>query len=642
MSVQGSAFTTYANATQQDISSFVVLPSLLPSTPQLLSRLYNAPLQYTCLDNRTSYAIFSSTKVVKRDDLDGYSRWVGLTLGSMSFDNLPFEKCPTCDRSEATLDVELMLGMVKGATMWHWNFDKDGLFFYLASALLNNLTGTPDVVSVSYGSDEDGPRSIVLNIVNDMYAMLATTAKTIIVASGDNGVYGNGCKCSAIPITDQSQCGLCCGRQFSFPEWPATCPYVTVVGGTAAVVAGSSPLYQNPSAAQNTNSQYYIHEIMAGAESGGGITSGGGYSSMFPAMPFMKKAIMGYIQQQSSNTNLSDAIITQSSVMWPAFNASGTLMRGYPDVSALAAKIPIFLSAPASGRLFSGGTSASTPIFASYVVMMNDLRLQAGLPKLGNMLPLLYMLGDKHPEVYNDVTVGYHGYSSVKNGGCGGICPDMDCVIGGQKQGLTAAPGWDAVTGFGSINFERMLRYVLPGNDIVSVASLMSNRSAIASNAAAAVSAAAQSFGSATAAQAAATAASTSSTSAQKAADNASAAAAAAQAIAASVLANATTVASAAASAAFDATVSDTSNARKEADISRNIASSAAFCSLTIWAPFVSLSFYCNCYVCRGVCPSARELTTACSRCSSPVLRSAILKYIFDTQGVIYVASLLC
>jgi len=46
--------------------------------------------------------------------------------------------------------------------------------------------------------------------------------------------------------------------------------------------------------------------------------------------------------------------------------------------------------------------------------MMNDLRLQAGLPKLGNMLPLIYMLGDKHPEVFNDVTVGYHGFAQPK------------------------------------------------------------------------------------------------------------------------------------------------------------------------------------------------------------------------------------
>jgi len=73
-------------------------------------------------------------------------------------------------------------------------------------------------------------------------------------------------------------------------------------------------------------------------------------------------------------------------------------------------------------------------------------------------------------------------------------------MISGMRQGLTAAPGWDAVTGFGSINFERMLRYVLPGSDAVSIASFVNNGavlfadvSAIASATAAAAAAAASS-----------------------------------------------------------------------------------------------------------------------------------------------------
>ena len=494
MSVQGIALASFktGNTTTPDESSFVVPSAPLPSTPQLLAQLYNAPVQYTALDPRTSFAIFSSLMVVKQDDLDAYGRWMGLTMGNLTFDNLPYEQFPSYPRGEATLDTEIMLGMIKGATSWHWNFDTDGFFFQLASALLNDLTGTPDVISISYGVDEDQNFPLQFQYVNNQFAMLATTSKTIITASGDNGVYGNGCACSN--FTDPSQCGLCCSRALSKPEWPATSPYVVAVGGTSAAVAGSTPFYQNPSSQQNTNFHSYIHEIMAGAESGsGGITSGGGYSSMFPALPFQRKAIRGYLAQQSSNTSLPESIIAQSFPMWPATNASGTLMRGYPDVSALAVRIPYVDTespyGPSNGRLMQAGTSASTPIFASYVVMMNDMRLQAGLPKLGNILPLLYMLGDKHPEVYNDVTVGYHGYSLPINNGCGGMCRNpFDCIIDNVRQGLTAAPGWDATTGFGSINFERMLRYVLPGVDFVSL--LKTTQSAQNSTAAAQAAAA--------------------------------------------------------------------------------------------------------------------------------------------------------
>ncbi len=471
MSVQGSSVASFkiigANSTvdQDDESTFVIPPAPLPSSPQQLARLYHAPLQYTVLHPSSSYAIFSSSEVVLQDDLDAYGKWMGLSIGNFSFDNLPYEKCPNCIRTEATLDSDIMLGMIKGATAWHWNFDVDSFFFFLTYALLDNVNGTPDVISVSYGVDEID--SIPLRIVYEQFAMLATTSKTILTASGDNGVFGNGCICGN--FNSSSQCSLCCGRSLSKPEWPATSPYVVAVGGTSAVVSGSTPFYQNPSAQQNTNFHDYVHEIMAGSESGGLITSGGGYSSLFAAQSYQRKPIQCYLAQQSNDTNQREATIAQT-LIWPAHNGSGTLMRGYPDVSMLAVRIPVVeTGTPVPlGRYSTAGTSGSTPMFASYVVMINDMRLQAGLPKLGNMLPLLYMLGEKHPEVYNDVTVGYHGYSMPHNNGCQGYCTQaIDCIINNERQGLTAAPGWDAVTGFGSIHFERFIRFALPGTDVV-------------------------------------------------------------------------------------------------------------------------------------------------------------------------------
>ena len=577
MSVQGIALASFktGNTTTPDESSFVVPSAPLPSTPQLLAQLYNAPVQYTALDPRTSFAIFSSQMVVKQDDLDAYGRWMGLTMGNLTFDNMPYEQFPSYPRGEATLDTEIMLGMIKGATSWHWNFDQDSFFHFVASALLNDLTGTPDVVSISYGVDEDVYFSAQLQYVNYEFAMLATTSKTIIAASGDNGVYGNGCSCN---FTNPSQCGLCCSREFSKPEWPATSPYVVAVGGTSAAVAGSTPFYQNPSSQQNTNFHSYIHEIMAGAESGsGGITSGGGYSSMFPALSFQRKAIRGYLAQQSNNTNLPESIIAQSFPMWPATNASGTLMRGYPDVSALAVRIPsVDTEDPqrsSDGRYMQSGTSASTPIFASYVVMMNDMRLQAGLPKLGNMLPLLYMLGDKHPEVYNDVTVGYHGYSLPINNMCGGMCPNpFDCIIDNVRQGLTAAPGWDATTGFGSINFERMLRFVLPGVDVVSL--LKTTQSAQNSAAAAQSAAASSAQSSSSSASSAMTSAASAGLAASAAVDSRVAAetAAASASLAVNVSKNSSATADSAALVAASAVADVTSNN----SVYRNIASKVA------------------------------------------------------------------
>lgn len=108
------------------------------------------------------------------------------------------------------------------------------------------------------------------------------------------------------------------------------------------------------------------------------------------------------------------------------------------------------------------GTSASTPTFASVVALLNDKRLDAGLPSLGFLNPLLYSQGASS---LNDITVG-------SNPGCG-------------AQGFPALQGWDPVcrghcysgtsclrtdarlnlsiqaTGLGTPDYEKLLNLVL-------------------------------------------------------------------------------------------------------------------------------------------------------------------------------------
>lgn len=56
-----------------------------------------------------------------------------------------------------------------------------------------------------------------------------------------------------------------------------------------------------------------------------------------------------------------------------------------------------------------GGTSDSSPTFAEFVAMLNDVRLSAGQPPLGFLNPFLYSKGFHG---LNDITRGH-------NGGCG-------------------------------------------------------------------------------------------------------------------------------------------------------------------------------------------------------------------------------
>jgi tripeptidyl-peptidase-1 len=91
-----------------------------------------------------------------------------------------------------------------------------------------------------------------------------------------------------------------------------------------------------------------------------------------------------------------------------------------------------------------GGTSASTPIAAVMISLLNDARAQMGKSTLGFLNPMLYKMYADNPKTFNDITVG-----------------DNRCTVAMCCQyGYGATKGWDAVTGFGTPNFQAIRKYV--------------------------------------------------------------------------------------------------------------------------------------------------------------------------------------
>jgi tripeptidyl-peptidase I len=111
--------------------------------------------------------------------------------------------------------------------------------------------------------------------------------------------------------------------------------------------------------------------------------SGGGFSSLFERPTYQSKAVEHYLDTFAPR--YGDSV----------FNKSG---RGFPDVSALGTKLLTVVDGLEFGN---GGTSASAPIFASIVNLLNEERLQQGKAPIGFLNPTLY----KHPEMFNDITV---------------------------------------------------------------------------------------------------------------------------------------------------------------------------------------------------------------------------------------------
>ena len=214
---------------------------------------------------------------------------------------------------------------------------------------------------------------------------LALQGVSIIYASGDSGVanrynagYNNSCLDSQHGYVSTN------GTRFS-PSFPVNCPYITAVGATTLL---NTSIYGGERAVSSTPGPQAFF-------------SGGGFSNIFSRPAWQEAAVSNYLAKYSP-PNYTESI----------FNHSG---RAFPDVAALG----LNLATVWLGKTYGvGGTSASAPIFASIVTLLNEERLQNGKGPIGFLNPTIY----KHPEMFNDVTVG-------NNAGCG-------------TAGFPASPGW--------------------------------------------------------------------------------------------------------------------------------------------------------------------------------------------------------
>lgn len=114
--------------------------------------------------------------------------------------------------------------------------------------------------------------------------------------------------------------------------------------------------------------------------------------------------------------------------------------RGYPDISALAHNFFIRFQ---NKTVAKDGTSASSPVIAGIVGLINAHRKRNNRPAVGLFNPLLYQIYDEtNGTAFHDIWVGNNA------------CTESGCTC---KSGFPAVRGWDAVSGLGTPNLGRML-----------------------------------------------------------------------------------------------------------------------------------------------------------------------------------------
>jgi hypothetical protein len=107
--------------------------------------------------------------------------------------------------------------------------------------------------------------------------------------------------------------------------------------------------------------------------------------------------------------------------------------------------------AQASSYCSDGGTSAAAPSFAGIIALLNYYAARNGLPVnnggQGNINPTLYKLFATTPNAFHDITTG----SNIVNCQIG----TPDCTTG--SYGFSAGPGYDPVTGLGSVDANNLV-----------------------------------------------------------------------------------------------------------------------------------------------------------------------------------------
>ncbi|KAF8263762.1 peptidase S8/S53 domain-containing protein [Lactarius quietus] len=221
----------------------------------------------------------------------------------------------------------------------------------------------PKTISTSYGDYEQDLPLEYATAICDMYAQLGARGVSVLFPSGNYGVGNGACRSDGD------------GVRF-IPEFPASCPYVTSVGGT---MGGTGETDQGSEVAAEL--------------------SGGGFSNYFERPQYQDEAVPKFLQQLGS----------QYAGM---FHPGG---RGIPDVSAQSLNFPFIMH----NELFiADGTSFATPTTAGIISLLNDYLLSTDRPPLGFLNPLLY--GPLRLAM-NDITYG-------SNPGCN--TPGFDAIPG--------------------------------------------------------------------------------------------------------------------------------------------------------------------------------------------------------------------
>jgi kumamolisin len=324
-------------------------------------------------------------------DLDQYFQSLninGPTVTAVSIDGT--QNSPGNDADyEVVLDIEVAGAAAPGAAIvvYFAQFTAAGWIETLTKAV-HDATHRPSVLSVSWGYSEfEGDNTFAWT------GQVMDEVNTVLAEAANLGVtviVAAGDDGSIDGITTDGKVHA---------DFPSSSPYVLSCGGTTL---------------QAPNRTWHSETVWSRgirAQGPGHGSTGGGVSDRFPVPAW-----------QSGST-----------AQIPVSASTGFAGRGLPDVAAVADGLTGYYQFINGQTITDGGTSAATPLWAGLIARVNQHLSQATPDaKVGYWNPVLYQSIGPTAGVFHDIDTGSND------------------ALGDLNGAYTAAPGWDACTGWGT------------------------------------------------------------------------------------------------------------------------------------------------------------------------------------------------
>lgn len=345
-------------------------------------------------------------------DANGYSTFQGepkFATGQYNETTFtPFNDQTECGgetgwNQEESLDVEAVHGLAPGATVQYIGAQNcDTGLDDATNYVIQNQIAT--IVSNSYGDlGEDIPSDEVAS-EHAMFVQAAAEGIGFYFSSGDDG--------DNVAIN---------GTPHPEPDYPASDPMVTAVGGTSLAINSSKGYQFETSWGDDvdtvnfaTTPATYSHALPGPFAFGGG----GGVSALFAEPAYQKSAVPTSLAKLNG----------------------GAAMRVVPDIAAIADPELGYLIETGGVRGDIGGTSLACPVIAG----LQALASQGRIVPIGFANPVLYSLG-LASGAFHDVKAPASPTAIMTETGSA-------LLTLGKDSSLTATSGYDDSTGPGSPN----------------------------------------------------------------------------------------------------------------------------------------------------------------------------------------------